>query len=257
MKKAFIVEAVVIVILFIVLLNMPSHRKLSSINEKSLTFEHTGIKAEAIAENPVSDGDEKVASIDATRAKAGAAAYEKGISTDVVDTTPVPKQDPIGGLDDNPTGEPTESADPTEKPEPTKKAETTKKAEVTEKAETTKKAEVTEKAEVTKKAETTKKAEVTEKAETTKKAEDSKKDTPTPTPKLSGKTCVVTASSLRLRSRPDYSDDHNAVFLAMNGEVLQVVTTDVPTDDKIVTEWVEVYYKERYLYVPLQYVEMQ
>ena len=256
MKKTLIIEGIIIVILIIIISRMPSHRALTVVNERSLTYEHAAAKAEAIAEN--SDGTpESITKINPERAKAGVAAYENGISTEVDEDIPsVPTQDPIGP-DANVTpseNDPDATITPGEGDKNNNDSKKDDKNSSNNKNNTDNKNNNDDK---------------NSDSKNDKNNNDNKKDnakatnTPSPTPtkkpehKSTGKTCVVTATSLRLRSRPDYSDDHNAVFLAVNGEVLEVVSTDVPTEDKLVTEWVEVYYKERYLYVPLQYVEMQ
>ncbi|MBR6274499.1 MAG: hypothetical protein IKR27_05770 [Lachnospiraceae bacterium] len=220
--KIMIILGAIALVLLIIIIKIPSHRKLKKLNDKSLSYEHSVIemntenKEKQESTESGLDQDSR-ANLDANRSKGGYSSYEDGTYQE-----PEKKDTPVPGSDtgnDNPGT--TDSG--TDNPGTTDPGKTDPN-----------------------------------------QTEPDKTPTPEPTkaPAVTGKTCkVICEGSVRLRSRPDSSDDHNAVYLAMAGEILDVVSTEVQTDDPVTTEWYLVKKQDkkynRELYVPAKYVELQ
>ena len=225
--KVLLAELAIALVLIIIIVKIPSHRKLKKLNDSSLNYEHAVVAMESdTKEKPADDADglneDSRAAIDGNRPKGGYSSFEDGdYQKPEETTTPSPEANDPG------TNDPTAS-DPGTKDPDTAKPDT---------------------------------KDPDTKDPGTKQAE----NTPTPTPepaKTTGKTCKVTCEgSVRLRSKPDSRDDHNAVYLAMEGEILDVVSTQVETDDPVTTEWYLVKKQDkkynRELYVPAKYVTLQ
>lgn len=219
--KVLLIELAIALVLLIIIIKIPSHRKLKKVSSKSLNYEHVAasLSVDGSGQN-TNDGtnDDSRADIDSNRGKGGYSSYEEGNYKPAEGTTdtPTPSADDKGtdnpgttdpGTDEKKTDDPG-TADPKGTDEPAKTNDDTKTAAAT------------------------------------------------------GKTCkVICEGSVRLRSKPDSRDDHNAVYLAMAGEILDVVSTDVQTDDPDTTEWYLVKKQDkrynRELYVPAKYVELQ